>query len=62
MATARHMSGLWAGFAHTAGPTAPGVPRGPAYASKERATMRLDAECKIGNDPDRDERLFWSRA
>ncbi|WP_433731569.1 carboxylesterase/lipase family protein [Actinoplanes sp. CA-051413] len=58
-ATARHMSGLWAGFARYGRPAAPGVPRWPAYTRNERATMWLDAECKIVNDPDRDERLFW---
>ncbi len=60
LATARHMSGLWAGFAHHGRPTAPDVPTWPAYTPKTRATMWLDAECKIVNDPDKDERLFWN--
>ena len=59
LATARHMSGLWAGFAHKGRPAAADVPTWPAYTPKKRATMWLDAECKIVNDPDRDERLFW---
>jgi para-nitrobenzyl esterase len=58
-ATARHMSGLWAGFAHHGCPTAAGVPRWPAYTVRKRTTMWIDAECRIVNDPDRDERLFW---
>jgi para-nitrobenzyl esterase len=58
-ATAGHMSGLWAGFAHHSRPTAAGVPRWPAYTLRNRATMRIDADCRIVNDPDRDERLFW---
>ena len=59
LATARHMSGLWAGFAHHGRPTATDVPRWPAYTLKDRATMWLDAECRIVNDPDRTERLYW---
>ena len=60
-ATARHMSALWAGFARRGHPTAPGVPRWPAYSPRHRATMWIDAECKIVNDLDRQERLFWER-
>lgn len=59
LATARHMSELWAGFAHTGRPTAADVPRWPAYTLTDRATMWLDADCRIVTDPDRDERLFW---
>jgi para-nitrobenzyl esterase len=59
LATSRHMSALWAGFAHTGRPAARGVPRWPAYTVKDRATMWLDAECRIVDDPDRAERLFW---
>jgi para-nitrobenzyl esterase len=59
LATARHMSGLWAGFARTGHPTARDVPRWPAYTPKNRATMWIDAECRIVDDPDKAERLFW---
>jgi para-nitrobenzyl esterase len=59
LATARHMSALWAGFARHGHPTAAHVPSWPAYTLKRRATMWLDAECKIVNDPDKPERLFW---
>ncbi|GIE36095.1 carboxylic ester hydrolase [Actinoplanes italicus] len=58
-ATARHMSALWAGFARDSHPNAPHVPRWPAYTLTSRATMWIDAQCKIVNDPDRAERLFW---
>ncbi|WP_405741982.1 carboxylesterase family protein [Streptomyces sp. NBC_00028] len=61
LATARHMSGLWAGFAHRGRPAADGVPAWPAYTPQRRATMRLDAECTIVDDPDRTERLYWQR-
>jgi para-nitrobenzyl esterase len=59
-ATARHMSGLWAGFAHRSRPSAQGVPCWPPYTLRDRATMWIDAECRIVKDPDRDERLFWT--
>ena len=58
-ATARHMSALWAGFAHESRPHAPHVPTWPAYTLRNRATLWIDAQCKIINDPDRQERLFW---
>jgi para-nitrobenzyl esterase len=59
-ATARHMSALWAGFARSGRPEAPAVPRWPAYSPGTRATMWIDAECRVVNDPDRNERLFWA--
>ncbi|XVV17035.1 carboxylesterase/lipase family protein [Actinoplanes sp. CA-131856] len=59
-ATARHMSALWAGFARHGRPTAPGVPRWPAYTPHDRATMWIDADCRIVKDLDRAERLFWA--
>jgi carboxylesterase type B len=60
-ATARHMSALWAGFARDSRPKAPHVPTWPAYTPKDRATMWIDAHCKVVNDPDRAERLYWER-
>ncbi|MEU8664435.1 carboxylesterase/lipase family protein [Actinoplanes philippinensis] len=59
-ATARHMSALWAGFARDGRPHAPHVPRWPAYTLPRRATMWLDADCRIVDDPDRGERLYWN--
>jgi para-nitrobenzyl esterase len=56
LATARHMSELWAGFARYGRPTANHVPRWPAYTRKNRATMWIDARCRIVNDPDKAER------
>jgi para-nitrobenzyl esterase len=55
------MSALWAGFARYGRPTARQVPQWPAYTPKDRATMWIDAECRIVNDPDRSERLYWER-
>jgi para-nitrobenzyl esterase len=59
LATARHMSGLWAGFARKGRPSARHVPSWPAYSLERRPTMWIDAECRIVDDLDRDERLFW---
>jgi para-nitrobenzyl esterase len=53
------MSGLWAGFARKGRPSAKHVPKWPAYTLEDRATMWIDAQCKIVDDPDKDERLFW---
>jgi para-nitrobenzyl esterase len=58
LATAAHMSELWAGFARESRPVATNVPRWPAYTLRDRATMWLDADCRIVDDPDRSERLF----
>jgi para-nitrobenzyl esterase len=59
LATARHMSALWAGFARTGRPTAAHVPSWPSYTRRDRATMWIDARCRIVKDPDKAERLFW---
>lgn len=58
-ATARNMSALWAGFARHGHPHAPHLPNWPAYTPAKRATMWIDARCKIVDDPDREERLYW---
>lgn len=57
---ARNMSQLWATFAHTGQPAAPGQPAWPAYTLQERATMMIAARCHVERDPYRDERLAWS--
>ena len=45
------MSGTWTAFAQTACPPIRRFPRWPAYNQTGRATMMLDAECRIENDP-----------
>jgi para-nitrobenzyl esterase len=50
---AKNMSAAWAAFARS------GNPGWPAYTLAERATMILDEECKVVNDPCREERLVW---
>jgi para-nitrobenzyl esterase len=56
---AKHMSKAWATFARTGDPSHEGIPRWPAYTIEQRATMLLDAECRVVNDPNREERLLW---
>jgi para-nitrobenzyl esterase len=55
------VSATWAAFARTGSPANPALPTWPAYTAGERATMVLDAVCRIVSDPDRDARLLWQR-
>ena len=56
---ARNMSGLFTSFARTSHPEAKGVPEWPAYTTATRATMQIDAECKVVDDPFAQERIMW---
>jgi para-nitrobenzyl esterase len=56
---ARNMSAAWAAFARTGNPSHPGIPEWPAYDATRRATMLLDAECRVFDDPFKEERLLW---
>lgn len=58
---ARNMSRAWAAFARTSNPSHDEIPKWPAYTLETRATMFLDAECKVVNDPYREERLLWQQ-
>jgi para-nitrobenzyl esterase len=55
----RNMSKAWATFARTGNPSHEDIPKWPAYTLDQRATMFLDSECKVVNDPYREERLLW---
>jgi para-nitrobenzyl esterase len=57
---ARNMSRAWAAFARTGNPSHDEIPSWPAYTLEQRGTMYLDAECKVINDPYREERLIWN--
>ena len=60
LASAAHnMSAYWAAFAHTGVPSAPGQPAWPRYDTKTRATMLIDAQCRVADDPDGSERAMW---
>jgi para-nitrobenzyl esterase len=56
---ARNMSQAWATFARTGDPSFDGIPRWPAYNLNSRATMILDAQCRVVEDPSSAERKLW---
>ena len=56
---ARNMSRAWASFARNGDPSHDEIPKWPAYTLERRATMFLDAECKVVNDPYSEERQLW---
>jgi para-nitrobenzyl esterase len=51
------MSAAWAAFARTGNPNAKGLPHWPAFTADQRATMIFNNECKLVNDPFKEERL-----
>jgi para-nitrobenzyl esterase len=57
---AKNMSHMWATFARTGQPAAPGQPAWPAYDLKTRATMMIEARCHVANDPYPAEREIWA--
>ena len=54
------MSGAWAAFARSGNPNHKGLTNWPAFKLDRRATMIFDKECKVVNDPYREERLALS--
>jgi para-nitrobenzyl esterase len=54
------MSRAWLAFARTGNPNHGGLPEWPSYSVEQRPTMIFDNECRVMNDPYRDERLAWS--
>jgi para-nitrobenzyl esterase len=53
------MSAAWLAFARRGNPNHAGLPQWPAYSLPERATMIFDKNCRVVNDPGREERLAW---
>ena len=53
------MSATWAAFARSGVPDNALIPHWPAYDTTTRATMRLDAECRIDQDPRGETRKLW---
>jgi para-nitrobenzyl esterase len=50
------MSTAWVAFARTGNPNHKGIPNWPVYTPSQRATMILNVECKVVNDPFREEK------
>jgi para-nitrobenzyl esterase len=51
------MSAAWTNFARTGNPNVKGLlPDWPAFDTAKRATMVLDDECHVANDPNGEER------
>ncbi len=59
--TAHNMSQMWSTFARTGHPGASGQPAWPAYNTQTRATMEINAQCKVVDDPFGLERRLWER-
>ena len=60
-AAAKNVSTMWANFARTGRPSAPGQPAWPAYDLKTRQTMILDVACKVVPDRFAAERKAWAQ-
>ncbi|HEY8289297.1 MAG TPA: carboxylesterase family protein [Acetobacteraceae bacterium] len=58
-ALAATMSGVWAAFARAGVPDHPAIPHWPPYTVTDRATLMLDAQCRIENDPRGVQRRLW---
>jgi para-nitrobenzyl esterase len=54
------VSGAWTAFARTGNPSAAGTPKWLAYTANERATMIINNEWKLVNDPRHDVRMILS--
>jgi para-nitrobenzyl esterase len=50
------ISGAWVAFARTGNPSHKGLPNWPAFNTKQRATMILNNECEVVDDPNGEER------
>ena len=59
--TAHNMSEMWSTFARTGRPSAQGQPAWPAYTIDRRATMEIDAQCRVVDDPYAAERTMWEK-
>jgi para-nitrobenzyl esterase len=56
---AARMHAAWVAFAKTGNPKTDELPDWPSYESSKRATMLLDEECKLAEDPDAELRALW---
>ncbi|HZT38459.1 MAG TPA: carboxylesterase/lipase family protein [Bryobacteraceae bacterium] len=61
-ALAAKVSDAWINFARSGNPNHPGLPKWPAYAAGQGATMIFDKKCEVKSDPDREERALVIKA
>src|SRR5271165_1991183 len=54
-------SATWAGFARTGMPDNKAISHWPAYKAVDRATMTIDTEWRVQNDPQHEARLLWTK-
>jgi para-nitrobenzyl esterase len=54
-------STTWAAFARTGTPDNKSIPHWPAYTAADRATMMIDTEWRVQNDPQHQARLLWTK-
>ncbi len=60
-ALANKVSSAWVAFARTGNPNCKELPHWDAYEAKKGATMILDNECRLANDPHgTEQRLLYS--
>ena len=59
-ALAAKMSEAWIRFARGGDPNSPWLPEWPAYSAPRRATMVLDNDCAVVEDPDAEVRRLWA--
>jgi para-nitrobenzyl esterase len=55
----KNMSTFWTSFARSGRPEGHGLPAWPRYDLERRATMIIDAECRVLDDPDHVIRELW---
>jgi para-nitrobenzyl esterase len=54
-------SATWAAFARAGRPDNKAIPHWPAYTAADRATMMIDTEWRVQNDPQPEARLLWTK-
>ena len=54
-------SATWASFAHFGIPDNKAIPHWPAYTGADRATMMINTEWRVENDPQHEARLLWTK-
>jgi len=59
--TAHNMAEMWSSFARRSVPSAKGQPQWPAYTAARRATMEINAECRVIDDQYGAERKMWEK-